>query len=403
MALSVLFIDLDAFFASVEQQERSELRGRPTVVVPVLTDRTSCIAASYEAKARGVGTGTSVGEARRRCPGLRVVEARPALYVEYHHRIIETVETCLHVSGIHSIDEVSCELMRNERDREFVEAAALRIKSALKTRLGEYIRCSIGIAPNTFLAKVASKMRKPNGLVVLESDALPDQLYELDLDDLPGIARRMLRHLHCAGVTSMRQLCALTPGQMRTIWGGVTGERFWYALHGHRVSNLPSHRRSMGHSHVLPPGRRTREGAYAVLTRLTHKAAARLRAMGYAARKMALSVSWIGGGRWSTWTRLGECRDTLSALEGLARLWSECPTGAPLKVGVVFFDLMANSFASLPLFPDETRRIRLSQTMDRINSLLGYHAVYFGGMFQAEQTAPMRIAFNHIPDPRFSG
>src|ERR1700693_1845085 len=106
-----LFVDLNSYFASVEQQDRPELRGRPVGVVPMLADTTVLIAASYEAKAFGVRTGTNVGDAKRMCPGIELVEARHELYVEYHHKVVEAVESCLPVPAVCSIDEMACRLM----------------------------------------------------------------------------------------------------------------------------------------------------------------------------------------------------------------------------------------------------------------------------------------------------
>src|SRR5438105_174470 len=104
--LNWLFVDLNSYFASVEQQDRVELRGRPVGVVPMLADTTCCIAASYEAKAHGVKTGTIVADAKHMCPNIVLVEARHEIYVEYHHRIVEAVETCLPVTAVMSIDEM---------------------------------------------------------------------------------------------------------------------------------------------------------------------------------------------------------------------------------------------------------------------------------------------------------
>ena len=89
--LNWLFVDLNSYFASVEQDARPELRGCPVAVVPMMADTTVCISASYEAKAQGVRTGTVVADAKRMCPGIVLVEARHELYVEYHHKIVEAV------------------------------------------------------------------------------------------------------------------------------------------------------------------------------------------------------------------------------------------------------------------------------------------------------------------------
>ncbi len=110
-----LFLDLNSYFASVEQQERPELRGRPIGIVPLVTEHTCCIAVSYEAKAYGVKTGVSLEDAKRLCPHIQLVEARPKLYVEYHHRIVEAVNSCIPVTNVMSVDEMACRLMGRER------------------------------------------------------------------------------------------------------------------------------------------------------------------------------------------------------------------------------------------------------------------------------------------------
>ena len=110
-----LFLDLNSYFASCEQHLRPELGDKPIAVVPMLSDSTCCIAASYEAKDFGIRTGTNVGEARRMCPDLILVDARPTEYIKLHHQILAAVDTCVPVETIYSIDEMSCRLMGRER------------------------------------------------------------------------------------------------------------------------------------------------------------------------------------------------------------------------------------------------------------------------------------------------
>src|SRR6185312_6972897 len=110
-AMNWLFVDLNSYFASVEQQVRPELRGRPVGVVPAMVDTTCCIAASYEAKAFGVRTGTIVADAKKMCPDIVLVEGRHELYTEFHHKVVEAVETCVPVTAVCSIDEMACRLM----------------------------------------------------------------------------------------------------------------------------------------------------------------------------------------------------------------------------------------------------------------------------------------------------
>src|ERR1700685_2689077 len=135
--LNWLFVDLNSYFASVEQQVRSELRGRPVGVVPMMADTTCCIAASYEAKAFGVRTGTVVAEAKRMCPDIVLVEGRHEIYTEYHHRVVEAVESCVPVTAVCSIDEMACRLIGRERPLLNAIDLGIRVKRAIHERAGE--------------------------------------------------------------------------------------------------------------------------------------------------------------------------------------------------------------------------------------------------------------------------
>src|ERR1700726_1106108 len=143
-----LFLDLNAFFASCEQQENPALRGRPVIVVQTPTDSACAIAASNAAKAFGIKTGTLVREARRLCPAVIPVQANHRLYTDYHNRILKAVDTCLPIEKVMSIDEMACRLMGTEREVPVARALALKVKRALHEQVGECLTCSIGIAPN---------------------------------------------------------------------------------------------------------------------------------------------------------------------------------------------------------------------------------------------------------------
>jgi DNA polymerase-4 len=185
-----LFLDLNSFFASCEQQDRPELRGRPVAIVQMITDSTCAIAASYEAKAFGVKTGTAIWEAKKLCPNLVLVKARHQLYVQYHHRILAAIENCLPVTKVASIDEMACRLMGTERDVTMARALALKVRQTVQQQVGECMTCSIGLGPSLFLGKVASDMQKPNGLTVITKNDLPHILHRLELQDIYGITAR---------------------------------------------------------------------------------------------------------------------------------------------------------------------------------------------------------------------
>jgi len=184
--LRSLLVDFNSYFASVEQQVEPRLRGRPVGVVPMLADTTVCIAASIEAKRFGVKTGTKVGDAKKMCPGIELVLARHELYIDFHHRAVAAVDSVVPVRAVLSIDEMDCELTGRWRERQRAIDIAKKVKSTIAAQLGECLRTSIGIGPNTFIAKTGSDMVKPDGLVVIEKSELPDRLFDLEVRALKG-------------------------------------------------------------------------------------------------------------------------------------------------------------------------------------------------------------------------
>ena len=398
--LRSLYVDLNSYFASVEQQLRPELRGKPIGVLPVLAETTCCIAASIAAKRFGIKTGTPVWQARKLHKNIIFVQARPPVYVEYHHRIVAAVESCTPVTAVLSIDEMICDLMGSEQQEKKAVALGKRIKQAIYTQVGEVLHSSIGIAPNRFLAKTASNMQKPDGLTVIRQADLPKRLYGLKLADLNGIGRAMEQRLNRLGIETVEQLCAADKDRLRHAWGGIEGERFHAKLQGEAIVPGPTQRSTVGHSHVLAPEMREPAAALAVLYRLLHKAAMRMRHYGYCAGGLSLHLSYLGRESWRDKVHFAPHADTLKLNQVLAGLWQRRPSEpeAILKVGVNLFELTDQAHLSRDLFDAENQHEGLNIVLDQINQRYGPNTLFFGGAHQGIGAAPMRIAFNHIPE-----
>ena len=419
-AMNWLFVDLNSYFASVEQEVRPELRGRPVAVVPMMADTTVCIAASYEAKAFGVKTGTMVADARRMCPEIVLVEGRHELYTEYHHRVVEAVESCVPVAAVLSIDEMACRLMGRERPLLAALELGRQVKARIRERVGSMLHSSVGLATNRYLAKIASDMEKPNGLVALPLDVLPAALRQLDLRDLPGIGARTEKRLNQRGIRSMADLLALSCEQAGEVWGSVWGERLWHWLRGEDFEmSEADHLKSISHQHVLAPEMRTEEKAWAVAHKLLHKAAMRLRAANLWASNIGLAIGFAvprsGDGPvsrfgvpnrgWHDGLKLSECQDNPTLIAALRRLWESRPRGAqfehPYFIGVVLGDLVPARLHTLNLFDgleDEQSRARLLEVMDALNHKYGLSTLAPATMLTAFKAAPTRIAFHSVPD-----
>lgn len=415
--LRVMMIDFNSYFASVEQQLNPALRGRAVGVVPMMAESTCCIAASYEAKAFGVKTGTRVAEARKLCPDIVLIEAQHVKYVQMHHRALAVVNQFIPVEAVHSIDEMSCLLTPRWQSAEAALELAQQIKTGLLSQLGVCMKTSIGVGSNRFLAKTASNLQKPDGLVLLRAADLPQALARLEIEHLTGIGRNVGMRLRRHGIDTVSKLYTQNRQQLRTVWGGIGGEYFWEQLHG--VPDAPSARganqeadmaRSIGHSHVLAPHERSAENATQVLDRLLQKAAMRLRKETLCTTQLSVFIGLmkpLGDSKrpyWEAQSRLPATSDTrvlLNALHTLLKSWWGFSTLKPLKVGVVLSGLNLEKNITLSLFdapqaPAQAQK--LNAALDALNVKFGKNTVYFAKAHQALDSAPMRIAFNRIPD-----
>jgi len=414
--LTALFVDCDSYFASVEQHLDPALRSRPVGVAPVMAETSCCIAASYEAKAFGVKTGTRISDARIMCPGIVIVEAKPPEYVRFHHRIVEAVEDCIHVEAVLSIDEMWAWLPLNLREPATIETIGRRIKATVARDVSPVIKVSIGAGPNKYLAKIASKMRKPDGLFVIEHRDLPGVLNALDLRDLTGIGRNMEVRLHAAGIHTVESLCAASKPALHAAWGGVMGDRLWHLLRGDEIPDLETSRKSLGHSHVLPPDSRPPDRAWPVLCKLLHKACERLRAEGLLAGSITIQLDFLRGESWSAEIRTAETDSTVALMRLLDKLWRDRPDPRRplLKVGMVLTRLCEHGNYTPQLFEaadiedgtdatDTAKHQRLDATLDKLRARYGRKVVYFGSVQESRDKAPMRISFSHVPEPGVEG
>ncbi|MEK6556477.1 MAG: DNA polymerase [Bdellovibrionota bacterium] len=403
MAISFLYLDLNSFFASCEQQENPELRGRPVAVISTLAENTSVIAASYEAKKFGIKTGTKVYEARKMCPDIIFVAGNHRIYIEYHHKIIDAVDSCVPIHSVCSIDEIACELKGSQKITENAVALAEKIKKALRERVGEFMKGSIGIGPNILLAKMAADMKKPDGLTIVDSQDLPQRLFGLKLQDVPGIGYKMNQRLNERGVHTMERLLTSSVAEMRSLWGGVLGERYYRLFRGEQIEMTKSEQKSIGHSHVMPPKQRSHEGSKIVAMKLIYKTANRLRKAGFMAREMSVSIKCIGVSyelptRYEKSFKFNETQDTSHFIGLIEDFFTQIPVSVkPLKASVVLSNFIHEAEHQLNFF-DNDKKNHLFKIVDRINEKYGKNAVYPSSLLKEMKSAPTRIAFTRIPE-----
>jgi len=409
--LNWLYLDLNSYFASVEQQLQPKLRNRPIAIVPTITDATCAIAASYEAKSYGIKTGTMIYEAKLLCPELICIQANHENYVTYHHKILEEIDKYIPIEIIASIDEVACRLMGTQHQENEARKLAIMIKKGIQKNIGKYIRCSIGIAPNRFLAKTASNLEKPDGLQVLYNTDVPERIKHFKLSDLTGIGKAMENRLIKSGILSIKELYEISPKHMRKIWGNVQGEKFWYMLRGVEIAETKTTRKTIGHSHVLEPKWRPKELAEKVMHRLLLKAASRLRRMEYYSSKMILSFKTEEGIKLSGRRNFYRTSNNNKLLKEAIKIWKYLNKQKKIrrvkKISVTLYNLQKKTDIHPELFDkiDENnlskikRFERLSITMDTINARFGRDSITQGSLpNNIKNFSGTRIAFTRIPD-----
>lgn len=411
--LRCLFIDFNSYFAAVEQHDEPALRGRPVIVAPLASEHSGAIAVSYEARAAGIRRGTPVREARRLCPGIAVRVARHDRYVTLHNLLMAEIARHLPITRVYSIDECACRLSRDEAAPDVAIAKAREIKAAIAANVGAALRCSIGLAPTPLLAKLAAELEKPDGLTVLEAQALPDALVDLPLTNIPGIGPGVARRLEQAGVTDFMGLWALPPKHARAIWGSVIGERFAYALHGHDLpEEMQGAKAMIGHSRVLSAEHRRPERARIVARALLLRAASRLRYYGLYAGRMSLALRARPDGRSARERALPATQNSWAFLDMLDQLWAEAladlPVAARARLATVSVSLhnlgetapMADLFSPPAAREAELRQTRLWTEIDSLNQRYEGQAVALASQRGLGlDYLGVKIAFSRVPEP----
>lgn len=293
LAYSTLYVDMNSFFASVEQYYQPRLRGLPVAVCAGTADTCTVLAASIQAKKFGVRTGTKVADAKRMCPDIVCTNGDHQRYRAVHKEFMEILHNTTCYVEARGIDEAFMKLPRWSCSQEFALSLAKEIKSNMLSKYSEHILCSIGIGANIWLAKMAAGCRKPNGLTIIGRD-LPDWLSKWRLTDMVGINRRMARQFVQRDIYTPTDLYNASMLYLRSIWG-VNGVKWYLRLRGVEVDrSAPSENKMLGHQiTTLPNAPKNIEEITTYCVRIATTLGKRLRNKGLFARYMGLHILYV--------------------------------------------------------------------------------------------------------------
>lgn len=389
---SVLFLDMNAYFASVEQQVQPTLRGLPVAITPY-TGSTGCIIArSYEAKEWGVNVGDNVASAKKKCPKIKIIEARPALYQLYHKEILKVLENNAPQVTPLSIDEFMIRLSGRDRTKQGSLKLADNIKRGLKN-IADYMTASVGIGPNYFLAKVAGESKKPDGITLIELNDLNLLYKKIKLRDIPGINFRMERQLAERKIYTVSDFYQKSLIELSCLLK-FPGKIWYYRLRGWEVDEFAVKNKTVGHSHVLAPELRTKERAISVMEKLASKVAYRLRREQLWARGVAVRINFLQGGGFADYKHCQLFNDTASIISEVKNLIAKCRNWRePLYIAVTTFNLVKTHNKQISILPEIEMSRAMSETMDKINDEYGVNTVFYASFFDGREAAPDRIPF----------
>lgn len=386
MYRSILHIDMNAFFASVEQRADQSLLGRPVAVVGS-KHRGVVLSPSYEARAYGVKTGMTYGEAKRACPPITMVPADPGKYSAACERLLEIWQEFTPLVELFSIDEAFLDV--TGCDALFGDP--VRIAVLLKERIWEEMRltCSIGIAPNKLLAKLGSDMRKPDGLVLIAPEDVPAVLEDLPVQQLCGIGPSLTSSLSAMGIHTCGEL-GRAPLRRLTARFGAVGKRLREMGLGIDDDEVMSQReqaaeisKSMGHSMTLDQDCANAGEIERHILQLSEKVARRLRRGLYRGRTVTLTLRYADFHTFSRQRRLQHAvnhgLDIHSAAVGILH---EIPISQPVRLIGVSVSTLERNAAQMPLFSDERKKAFISEAMDEINDRYGGYTLTWGTLAQ---------------------
>ena len=376
----VMHIDLNSCFATVEQQARPMLRGKPVAIVNRRTDKTAIVTASYEAKATGVKVGMKLIEAKRLCPQLIALESDPSKYRYVYHRLLGIMQDYSSHVTMKSIDEGVIDFHHASPDimeRDLVDIAN-EIKQRLKDEIGVWMRCNIGISTNRFLAKTAAGLNKPDGLDIITPANIHTTLGRLKLRDLTGIAYRNEHRLNSVGIyTPLEFLAASEEALSRVVFKSVVGSWWYKRLRGFEVDDVETQIGRVGRQYVLERFDLTRGEVLQRLHHLAESVGGRLRSQGFSARGVYVYTRTRTGERWhaSLMSPLPFYSDQ-AIYNQVARLFKQAPLDIR-EIGMHCYELGPLEYSQLSLFADElAREKQITGAIDEINSRFGERTIH---------------------------
>jgi len=393
---TVMHVDINSCFATIEQQANPLLRGKPVAVCAYVSPRGCVLAASVEAKRFGVKTGMRLGDAQKIIPDIVALPSDPDKYRHVHKGLKKILERYTHTLIPKSIDEFVLDI-GDYMDAHQTDQINIgqKIKSEIKRDVGDWITVSIGIGVSRFIAKTASNYQKPDGLTLIDKENFLAVYKSLKLTDLNGINFRLERRLNGVGIHFPLQFYKSSIADIKKAFLSV-GANYWYLrLRGWDIDTAEFATKSVGNSYSLPRQFCDKHDLSPILSKLAEKTGFRLRKKGYRARGVFLGVGFVDGTYWSlSKTYPSYVSSSMDIFKRIMYLFAKCPAGKPVRfLSEGVFELIKNNYLQLDATEDLVKKQNLTHALDSVNKKWGLYTIYPARMFSAAESVVDRIAF----------
>ena len=397
---TIMHLDLNSCFATIEQQANPLLRGKPIAVAAYSTPSGCIVAPSVEAKRYGVKVGMRVREGKLLCPSLIVLAPDPWKYRNVHLGLRKILEDYTDKFYPKSIDEFVLNLDGYPGYNKGMFNVGLEIKQRIKKEIGEWITVSIGIAPNRFLAKTAASLHKPDGLDEINKGNFRDIYSGLELTDLCGIKTRNAARLNSMGIDTVLDFYEAPYWRLKAAFESISGYYWYLRLRGREIDDVAFARRSYGNSFALPKPLTTIEELSPVLSKLVEKTGRRVRRAGYKIQGVHLAISYRDGNFWHRGVKTPKVLfDSRDIYKIAFKLLNKSPyKGLVRELAVSVFNLLDEPSLQLDLFENIEKKEKLVEAVDKVNEHWGDFVITPARMVGTKEVVIDRIAFGGIKE-----
>lgn len=410
----VMHVDMNSFFASCEQQLNPLLRNKPVAVVPYLYKGSAILAASVEAKKLGIKTGTKIYDAQEICPTIHLCLADPDKYRYISRKVMKVFKKFSPEVHAKSIDEGYlnfCHLSgqsilgtvpnrdspRYKLHQSQMKKTANEIKQEIKEKVGDYLKCSIGVGPNIFLAKMASNVNKPDGFFYVDHNNLTTFYDMLSLQDLHGVAVQITKRLNKINIFTPNDFLNADLNKLKSEFK-LFGYHWYLRLRGFEIDDVLFKRKNIGHSYHLQKFTSESTELLGIIQKLSEKTVYKMQKFKYKARCFSVYLLFTDNTKWSKIHRFDSfTNNNFEIFKRFKYLFQQCPEKHK-KVKIIMISssfLQKNTFEELDLFGTTRKQEKFCETIYQLNKRWGTFTVYPANLVNYKQVAQDRIAFGN--------